>query len=209
MRKRSRYYFDQLKKSYTFPRSLLNVPKREWVRGILAGLKPGALILDAGCGGGDITRPLAATHRLRGVDIEAEAVEHCRRQALPGGDSRYTQADLSKLPYPPAYFDAVVFCNAIEHLEDTTPVMQELSRVMKKGAVLLCTTENCSSWLWVFAEHTWYRCFGGACKPYKPEVHPQRFTPAKFRACVAKYLNVEELYLGISGIEMFLVATKK
>jgi ubiquinone/menaquinone biosynthesis C-methylase UbiE len=206
--KSDQYYFEYFEKAYTFPRSLLNVPKRDWVRRILNGLKPGSKILDAGCGGGDITRPLAGKYNLTGVDIEARSVEYCRRQAPRGGKARYVRADLAKMPLPSNHFDAVVFCNAIEHLFDPDPVVKELARVLKPGGILLCTTENCESWLWVFLENTWYRVFGGNCKPYKREVHPQRFTPPTFRACVGKFLKVTELFIAIKGIEMFMVATK-
>lgn len=207
--KKDQYYFDYLAKSYSFPRSLLNAPKRDWVRRTLRSLKPGSRILDAGCGAGEITRPLAAQYRLTGVDIEREAVDYCRRQALPGGNSRYLKADLASLPLPSNRFDAIVFCNAIEHLFEPDPVIRELARVLKPGGILLCTTENCDSWLWVFLEQTWYRVFGGKCKPYKREVHPQRFTPPSFRGCVGKFLKVSELFIAIAGIEMFMVATKE
>jgi len=220
-----KYYLDYLKSAYSFPRSILNVPKTEWVLNTLRALPRGARILDAGCGAGQITRPLVRDHRITGVDVQADAIDWCHRQtpealkpsarrkaqaevAGQGFVPEYRVADLQALPYAAGTFDAVVFCNAIEHLVDPQPMLAELARVMKPGGIMLLTTENCDSWLWVFAENTWYRAFGGNCKPYLPEVHPQRYTPSSFRSDVQQHLDVETLFLGVYGMEMFMVARK-
>ncbi len=220
-----RYYLDYLKSAYRFPRSILNVPKAAWVLDTLRALPRGARILDAGCGAGQITRPLTRDYRVTGVDVQADAIAWCRRQtpealrpsprrrALSAVEGQgfvpeYRVADLQALPHATGTFDAAVFCNAIEHLVDPHPMLAELARVMKPGGIMLLTTENCDSWLWVFAENTWYRVFGGNCKPYSPEVHPQRYTPSSFRADVQRHLEVETLFLGVYGMEMFMLARK-
>jgi glycosyltransferase involved in cell wall biosynthesis len=220
-----KYYLNYLKSAYSFPRSILNLPKTEWVLGALRALPRGARILDAGCGAGQITRPLMRDHRITGVDVQADAIDWCQRQTpealRPAGRRKpqsevagqgfvpeYKVADLQALPYARGSFDAVVFCNAIEHLVDPHPMLAELAWVMKPGGIMLLTTENCDSWLWVFAENTWYRVFGGNCKPYLPEVHPQRYTPTSFRSDVQRHLEVETLFLGVHGMEMFMLARK-
>jgi ubiquinone/menaquinone biosynthesis C-methylase UbiE len=114
-------------------------------------------ILDAGCGDGRYTR-----HILRRADPEAliaafdlssRMLVRARRRLK---NSRVCQvaADLTHLPYPDGFFDAVVCGWVLEHLPDPYPGLRELARVLQPGGkLLLMTTEDtltgamCSS-LW-------------------------------------------------------------
>jgi SAM-dependent methyltransferase len=50
------------------------------------------------------------------------------------------------LPLPDEYFDTVLLCEVIEHMDvDPMHVLSELNRVMKKDAVLIVTTPNITS----------------------------------------------------------------
>src|SRR4051812_42864586 len=166
------YYLDYLAKAFTFPRTILQVPKQDWVVRKIGELPRGSKVLDAGCGAGLVSRPLLKNYRVTGVDNQTNAVEFCRKMAADHAKTEqiftptYMKGDLLKLPFPDNSFDAAIFLNVIEHLEDPRPMVRELTRVLKPGGRLLVTTENCDSRLWVLAEHTWYRFFGGNCKPY-------------------------------------------
>jgi ubiquinone/menaquinone biosynthesis C-methylase UbiE len=114
-------------------------------------------LLDAGCGDGRYTR-----HLLRRADPDAfiAAFDLSRRMLLRARRRlrsprvRHVSADLTHLPYPDGFFDAVVCGWVLEHLPEPRPGLRELARVLQPGGkMLLMTTEDtftgsmCSS-LW-------------------------------------------------------------
>ena len=114
-------------------------------------------ILDAACGNGRYTRVLLrhadSDAVITGFDLSQRMLKRARRRVK---SSRVTlvSADLTRLPYPDAYFDAVVCGWVLEHLPDPLPGLRELARVLQPGGkMLLMTTEDtftgsmCSS-LW-------------------------------------------------------------
>jgi ubiquinone/menaquinone biosynthesis C-methylase UbiE len=66
------------------------------------------------------------------------------RARLPQGRVRFAIADLTRLPYARAAFDAIVCGWALEHLPDPTPGLSELARVLEPGGklLLLCTEDT-------------------------------------------------------------------
>ena len=208
------YYLEYQKKGMTFPRTILQVPKMAWIKEELSVFKKGARVLDAGCGAGMVCKNLLEDYRVFGIDNQKSAVDFATRNSAEIGKTKkifkpeFVEGDLLNMPYKSNSFDGITFLNVIEHLEDPRPMLKEIARVLAPGGKLMITTENCGARLWVFAEQTWYRLMGGGCKPHRYEVHPQRFTLPMLRACVAEFLQVESLELGVLGMEMFLVATK-
>ncbi len=103
-------------------------------------------ILDAGCGNGRYSRFL-----LRQADPDAliTAFDYSQGMLQRARDrlrtDRVTQAaaDLTRLPYADASFDAIVCGWVLEHLPDPRPGLQELARVMQPGGkLLLLATEG-------------------------------------------------------------------
>ena len=95
-------------------------------------------VLDAGCGDGRNLRYLLARgFSCWGVDRDPAAVGHVRRLAeAVGGEvdpDRFQVADMDRLPWPDASFDAVV-CSAVLHFADDAAhferMVQELGRVL-------------------------------------------------------------------------------
>ncbi|MCK5243251.1 class I SAM-dependent methyltransferase [bacterium] len=199
------YYLDYNAKSLTFPRNVFHAPKLKKAAELAAVLPDLARVLDAGCGSGYVSDGLAPRLQLMGVDIEDAAIAFCKEHRK----GEFLKADLTKLPFSENTFDLILFTNTIEHLEDPQPVLSELARVLKPRGRLLVTTENCANLFWVFLEHTWYRVFGGPCKPYLREVHPQRYTPCLLKEHLSQHLTVARIHHAVLGMELIAVATKE
>ena len=198
------YYLQYNAESLSFPRNIFHQPKLETTAALSAALPDGARVLDAGCSTGYVSWGLAPRLQLTGIDIEVEAVVFChaRRQG------EFLRADLSALPFRDDTFDLILFTNTIEHLEDPHPILAELARVLKPAGKILVTTENCANVFWLLLEQTWYRVFGGPCKPYRHDVHPQRYTPESLRRDVSQHLPVASLLEAMLGMELILIAGK-
>jgi SAM-dependent methyltransferase len=121
----------------------------------LAGrlLRPGGFdvrgcrrILDAGCGNGRYTRFLLQQANLdatiTGFDYSQRMLQRAR-QRLHSDRVSQVAADLTRLPYADASFDAIVCGWVLEHLPDPRPGLHELARVLcPDGKLLLLATED-------------------------------------------------------------------
>src|SRR5262249_56052842 len=103
-------------------------------------------ILDAGCGNGRYSRFLLkhadADARLTAFDLSANMLARARRR-LASDRVTFAAADLTRLPYADAGFDAVVCGWVLEHLPDPRPGLRELARGMRaRGKLLLMCTQD-------------------------------------------------------------------
>jgi SAM-dependent methyltransferase len=122
----------------------------------LAGrlIRPGAFdvrgckrILDAACGNGRYSRFLLRHADpdavLTSFDLSPRMLQRARAR-LHSGRVTHAIADLTRLPYADAAFDAVVCGWVLEHLPDPRPGLRELARVLQPGGklLLLCTEDT-------------------------------------------------------------------
>lgn len=95
----------------------------------LAGLPPGATVLDVGGGHAQVAPPLIeAGYRVTVVGSDP----CCGRQLQPWtstGRCRFDVADLQHLPYEDASFDAVICYRLLAHSVNWTGLVRELCRV--------------------------------------------------------------------------------
>ena len=107
---------------------------------LVAHLRPGMQLLDVGCGPGSITLGLAevvAPGRVVGIDIQSEMVEQARARAKALGIAtvRFEVADLYRLPFPDASFDAVFANGVLMHLREPARALSGLRRVLRAGGI--------------------------------------------------------------------------
>jgi SAM-dependent methyltransferase len=100
-------------------------------------------ILDAGCGTGQLSLPLAAQgYEVHGIDISQEMVEIAQSKARPTWRVHYRTGDVRGLPYADARSDAVVVSKLFQHIKDWRAACRELIRVMRPGAPIVQINER-------------------------------------------------------------------
>jgi ubiquinone/menaquinone biosynthesis C-methylase UbiE len=110
-------------------------------------IRPGARILDIGCGSG---RHTAAAYRLRGAivtgadlnpqDLNAARERlrfHDRLGEHGGGCWNLALTTITDLPFSDASFDLVICSEVLEHIPDHQKAIREVVRVLKPGMPLV------------------------------------------------------------------------
>ncbi len=112
-----------------------------------AALAPGLRLLDAGAGECRF-KPLFPRQRYVGVDLAVgdSAWNYSRLDAL---------ADLARLPFPDASFDACLNVVTLEHLPEPAAALREISRVLKPGSPFLLVAPH--EWEVHQAPHDYFR----------------------------------------------------
>jgi 2-polyprenyl-6-hydroxyphenyl methylase/3-demethylubiquinone-9 3-methyltransferase len=96
--------------------------------------RPGAVLVDLGCGGG-LLAPHVAGYRHVGVDL----VDSALRQAAQHGVVP-VQADVARLPLADGCADVVSAGEILEHVTDLSTVVAEACRVLRPGGTLVLDT---------------------------------------------------------------------
>lgn len=113
---------------------------------IFARHPPEGLVLDVGCGTGEIVYRLAERFpkaRFIGVDLEAGHLERARARCARFGDRvRFEQADALQLPFEAARFDQAVCRHLLQALPDARRALQEMLRVLRPGGRLHLIAED-------------------------------------------------------------------
>lgn len=102
----------------------------------------GGLLLDVGCGGGNLWRSLAGQFdRYVGADV-------VRYDGFPA-DATFSPVDLDtqRVLLPDGVADVVAAVETIEHLENPRAFVRELVRLARPGGWVVVTTPNQLSWL--------------------------------------------------------------
>jgi len=107
-----------------------------------AGIKPGASVLDVGCGTGVVGLTAARLGaRVTGVDLTPELIARAKENsALMGVEADWRQGDAEALPLTDASFDFVV--SQFGHMFAPRPdvAVREMLRVLKRGGVIAFST---------------------------------------------------------------------
>lgn len=110
-----------------------------------AGVKPGMSVLDAGCGPGRMTLPLAARVGRQGhvlaVDLQPEMLDRltARLKAAEVGNVRILRAGLGDGALPKDAFDRAFLVTVLGEIQDRPSALREILTSLKPGGVLSVT----------------------------------------------------------------------
>ncbi|GID31511.1 2-polyprenyl-6-hydroxyphenyl methylase/3-demethylubiquinone-9 3-methyltransferase [Paractinoplanes brasiliensis] len=99
---------------------------------------PGAILVDAGCGGGLLAPHLAGkgyTHV--GVDLRTSGLRHAAERGI-----RPVRGDVTALPLATGSAEVVAAGEILEHVTDLPATVAELCRVLRPGGLLVLDTVN-------------------------------------------------------------------
>ena len=122
-----------------------NVLNRKADRALCAAVEglvgPEDAVLECACGTGLLTAVLAPRCRsMVATDFSEKMLARAEKKCAKFGNVRFEKADILRLPYPDAQFDAVVAANVIHLLDEPLRALAELRRVCRPGGRLIIPT---------------------------------------------------------------------
>jgi ubiquinone/menaquinone biosynthesis C-methylase UbiE len=114
--------------------------------------RPGARVLDVGCGPGTITVDIArrvAPGQVIGIDASAAVIEEARRDGAGIDNVEFFTGDAYALNHPDGIFDVVHAHQVLQHLHDPVAALREMRRVCKPDGVVAARDSD-------YAAFTWY-----------------------------------------------------
>ncbi len=128
------------------PVALLRAENRiraPWVLEEIRKHFPGPVsVLDIGCGAGFLSNPLVKDgHQVTGIDL-SESSLRVARQFDVTGRARYLMANAYELPFLEQSFDVVCAMDVLEHVEHPQRLIEEASRVLRRGGLFFFHTFN-------------------------------------------------------------------
>jgi SAM-dependent methyltransferase len=125
----------------------------------LAACPPGGDLLDAPCGFGRHSLPLArAGYRVVGVDRAQPLIDEAQRRARGERWPKFARADYRELPLADASFDAALnLFSSLGYLgdEEDTRALAEIGRVLRPGRRLVIEIMHRDLLVRRFVEHDW------------------------------------------------------
>lgn len=102
------------------------------------------VILDIACGNGFGTFLLSrhSKNKVIGGDISQETIDYCKQKWASPENLCFQLVDGTNSGFPSGYFDVVVSFETIEHTTQYIEMLNEFSRITKKGGTIIISTPN-------------------------------------------------------------------
>ncbi len=123
-------------------------------------LKPGARVLEVGCGTGAMLRLLARRPDFHGTAVGIDqcpsfirAASQCSWDEKVSDRLTFQVGDVHRLAFPPATFDVVIAHTLISHVTDPARVLGEMARVVRTGGTIVIFDGDYASLTYAFPDH--------------------------------------------------------
>jgi len=117
----------------------------EKVREAIHSFAKNSVVADVGCGEGYVTASYAGdVKKVVCSDISENALRKAESNLRKAGIKNFEikAGDAAKTGFKNSQFDAVLCCSALDHVPNPIRVLQELSRITKKGGHILIELDN-------------------------------------------------------------------
>jgi ubiquinone/menaquinone biosynthesis C-methylase UbiE len=132
-------HYTDISKTYDKHRSYSKDEMKEIIN--FAGIKPGAKVLDLGCGTGNVAsglRELIDTDTV-GLDISLPMLSIARDKSL---EVICADASHGRLPFRDASFDAIIGAYVIHQIDNLDNLFTECHRILHRGVLVLLTSSH-------------------------------------------------------------------
>ena len=191
---------------------------RRWERGRRAAFKRGKVvkdlittiklcnqlnILDLGSGEGGTSAVLSQENNVISYDIN---LIRLKRQRFSDGKYSILNGDAESLPFRDSSFDLIIMQDVIEHIDNRRPLVNELSRVLKKEGIIYVSTPNRYSVVNIISDPHWGIPLLALFKRPAIKKYFLRFLRKKdlHRSDTAELLSLNELAKLFSGFNVHL-----
>ncbi len=173
------------------------VLRREFARCVdfISGFRPGGRLLEVGCAYGFFLQEAARCYEAAGIELAADAAEHCRRTGLNVLQGVADAANLRRI----GHVDVIVLLDVVEHLPDPRATLVLCHQHLNPGGIIVITTGDFSSalarlagvkWrlmtppqhLWFFTPESMRRLSAGLGLTLEHADHPWKIVPASLIA---------------------------
>ena len=109
----------------------IDIPTRETVAFLASHLRPGASVLEIGCGLGHVGSELQRLgHRVVGIDADAEVVDRANARGFAAIRAAWPEFEDGR-------FDAVAFTRSLHHISALEPAIEKVRDVLVPEGLLL------------------------------------------------------------------------
>ncbi|MFI0480676.1 methyltransferase domain-containing protein [Actinomadura sp. 9N215] len=118
---------------------------------LVGRLRPGASVLDIGCGPGTITAGLAervAPGRVVAADSARTVLDEARKNTAALDNVDFAVADVHALGYADDTFDVVHAHQVLQHVADPVLALREMRRVTRPGGVVAARDADFGTMAW-------------------------------------------------------------
>jgi ubiquinone/menaquinone biosynthesis C-methylase UbiE len=102
----------------------------------------GELLLELGAGAGRNTPRYQGFRRIVLLDYSLTQLQQAQARLGKGEAYLYVAADIYRLPFAPAIFDAATMIRVLHHMADAPQALQEVQRVLHPGATFVLEYAN-------------------------------------------------------------------